>query len=361
VRRSTFMGSANPVVSNTQAGAYAQDNWSPNEHLVFQGGLRIDWDRFTQTGMAEPRVSGNVLPFGDDRAKFSLGWGVYNAPLNLALISQAFDQQQVDTFYDTAGNVVPPSPVISQFVLPAGRLRQPRFETSSASWQEKFGRNTLVSLDLLARNGSHGFVYVDQQPSQPGGIFLLQDTRQDRYRSATLSVLQVFSESTEVYGAYTHSRTHTNEVLNPSLGSIFYAAQQPAPVAWDAPNRLLTWGWTPTHIWSTQLSYFFEYRTGYPFSAVNLQQQLVGPPNSLRFPAYASLNLGLERKFGLRGYLWAVRVDAINILGRQNPDSVVNNVDAPACTSLVRIGCFGAFAGGQGRATTLRVRFVGRK
>jgi hypothetical protein len=311
--------------------------------------------------MAAPRVSANVLPFGDDRAKFSLGWGIYNAPLNLALIGQVFDQQQVDTFYNSAGAVVPPSPVVSQFVLPAGGLQQPRFATTSAGWQEKFGRRTLVSLDLLARNGSHGFAFVDQQPSQPGAIFLLQDHRQDRYRSATLSVRHVFSESTEVYGAYTRSRAHSNEVLNPSLGSIFYAAQQPGPVAWDAPNRLLTWGWAPTHIWSTQLSYFFEYRTGYPFSVVNLQQQLVGPPNSSRFPAYASLNLGLERKFAFRGYLWAARVEAVNILGRQNPDSVVNNIDAPTCTALIRSGCFGAFAGGQGRATTLRVRFVGRK
>jgi hypothetical protein len=101
-----------------------------------------------------------------------------------------------------------------------------------------------------------------------------------------------------------------------------------------------------------QLSYFFEYRTGYPFTSVNLQQQLVGAVNSLRFPAYANLNLGIERKFALRGYLWAARVEAVNILGRQNPDTVVNNVDAPN---------FGAFSGGQGRATTLRVRFAGRK
>jgi carboxypeptidase family protein len=361
VRRSTFSGTATPRLSNTQAGAYAQDTWSFNKYLVLQAGLRTDWDRFIQSAMAEPRVSGNVLPFGDDRAKFSLGWGIFNAPLNLALIGQVFDQQQVDTFYNSAGAVVPPSPVVSQFVLPSGGLQQPRFATTSAGWQEKFGRRTLVSLDLLARNGSHGFVFVDQQPSQPGGILLLQDHRQDRYRSATFSVRHVFSENTEVYGAYTRSRAHSNEVLNPSLGSIFYAAQQPGPVAWDAPNRLLLWGWFPTHIWSTQLSGFFEYRTGYPFSVVNLQQQLVGSPNSLRFPAYASLNLGLERKFAFRGYLWAARVEAVNILGRQNPDSVVNNIDAPACTSAVRSGCFGAFAGGQGRATTLRVRFVGRK
>ena len=361
VRRSAFTGPATPQLSNTQAGAYAQDTWSMSRYFVFQVGLRTDWDRFTQSAMAEPRVSANVLPFGDDRAKVSLGWGIYNGPLNLALIGQVLDQEQVDTFYDSAGTVAPPGPIISQFVLSAGALHQPRFETSSAGWQEKFGRNTLVGLELLARNGTHGFAFVDQQPSQPGGVFLLLDQRNDRYRSATFSVRHVFSENTELFGAYSGSRARSNEVLNPALGSIFYVAQQPGPVAWDAPNRVLTWGWAPTHIWSTQLSYFFEYRTGYPFSVVNLQQQLVGLPNSLRFPAYASLNLGLEKKFAFRGYLWAARVEAVNILGRQNPDSVVNNIDAPTCTSLVRSGCFGAFAGGQGRATTLRVRFVGRK
>lgn len=362
VRQSTFTGTATPQLSNTQAGAFAQDTWSMGRHFVFQAGMRTDWDRFTQSAMAEPRVSANVMPFGDDRAKFSVGWGIYDAPLNLALIGQVLDQQQLDTFFfDSSGNpLVTPSTVTSRFAL-AGRLSQPRFATSSAGWQEKFGRNTLVSLDLLARNESHGFAFVDQQPSQAGGIFLLEDQRQDRYRSATFSVRHIFSENTEIYGAYTRSKAHSNEVLNPALGSIFYAAQQPGPVAWDTPNRLVVWGWVPTHIWSTQLSGFFEYRTGYPFSVVNLQQQLVGPPNSSTFPAYASLNLGLERKFGLRGYLWAVRVEAVNILGRQNPDSVVNNIDAPACTPLVRSGCFGAFAGGQGRATTLRVRFVGRK
>src|SRR6266478_146260 len=352
VRQTTFAGPASLSLSNTQAGGYAQDTWSISKHFILQAGLRTDWDRFTQSAMAEPWLSGNVLPFGEDRAKLSLGWGIYNAPLNLSLIAQVYDQQQADTFYDPTGKIVVLGPVVSQFVLPAGGLQQPRFTISSAGWQEKFGRNTLVSLELLARNGYHGFAFVDQQPSQPGGIFLLQDNRKDRYRSATFSVRQVFSASAELYGAYTRSRAHSDEVLNPALGSIFYAPQQSGPVAWDAPNRLLTWGWTPTHIWATQLSYFFEYRTGYPFSAVNLQQQLVGLPNSLRFPAYANLNLGLEKKFAFRGYLWAARIEVVNLFGRQNPDTVVNNTDAPN---------FGAFSGGQGRATTLRVRFVGKK
>ncbi|HZV89025.1 MAG TPA: carboxypeptidase regulatory-like domain-containing protein [Candidatus Binatus sp.] len=356
VRSSTFAGPAAPQVSNTQAGGYFQDTWSFSKHFVFQGGLRTDWDRFTQSAMAGPRVSANVLPFGDDTSKISFGWGIYNAPLNLSLIGQSLDQRQIDTFYNST--VVAPGPpvvsstVVNQFTIPASGLQQPRFNISSAAWQQKFAHNTLLTLNLLARNGSHGFVYVDQQPSQPGGIFLLQDTRKDRYRSATASVLHVFSENTQVYAAYTRSIANSNQVLNPALGSIFYVAQQPGPVAWDAPNRLLTWGWAPTHIWAIQLSYFFEYRTGYPFSVFDLDQQIVGPPNSSRFPAYASLNLGIEKKFGFRGYLWGVRVEAVNALNRQNPDTVVNNIDAPN---------FGAFSGGQGRAFTLRVRFIGRK
>ena len=352
VRQSTFSGLANPRVSNTQAGAYAQDTWAISKRFVFQAGLRTDWDRFTQSAMTEPRASANFLPLADDRAKLSLGWGIYNAPLNLSVIGQAFDQQQIDSFYDPTGTVVVLGAVASQFVLPASGLRQPRFTISSAGWQQKLAHNTLVALELLARNGGHGFAFVDQQPAQPGGIFLLQDHRKDRYRTVTISARHVFSESTELFAAYTRSSARSNEVLNPALGSIFYAPQQSGPVAWDTPNRLLTWGWTPTHIWGIHLSYLFEFHTGYPFSAVNLQQQLVGPPNGLRFPAYASLNLGLEKKVAFRGYLWAARVEAVNILGRLNPDTVVNNVDAPN---------FGSFTGGQSRAFTLRVRFAGRK
>src|SRR5256714_1892543 len=148
VRRSTFTGPESPGMSNTQVGGYAQDTWTITKRLILQPGLRTDWDRFTQSAMVEPRLSSNVLPFGDDRAKLSLGWGIYNAPLNLSVIAQVLDQQQFDTFYDSTGSVIVQGPVASQFVLPPGGLRQPRFTISSLGWQEKLGKNTLVGLEL---------------------------------------------------------------------------------------------------------------------------------------------------------------------------------------------------------------------
>src|SRR5260370_22513413 len=96
VHHSTFSVRANPRLSNTQAGAYAQDTWAISKRFVLQAGLRTDWDRFTQSAMAEPRASANFLPFAHDRAKLSLGWRIYNAPLNLSLIGQSSDQQHLE-------------------------------------------------------------------------------------------------------------------------------------------------------------------------------------------------------------------------------------------------------------------------
>lgn len=351
-RRSTFSGNSALRLANTQAGAYLQDTWVITRRLILQTGVRGDCDRLIQHGMAGPHAAVNILPFHEDSAKLSLGWSLANAPLILTFLGQAFDQAQVDTFYDATGQVATLGPVTSRFVLPPGGLQQPRFETTSAGWQQKIGKNTFVGLELLARNGRDQLAYEPLQAGQPGTLFLLQNHRRDRYRAATLSLRHAFRERVEVFGSYTRSRNRSNEVIGQSLGALQFAPQQSGPVLWDAPNRLLTWGWAQTKIWGLFLSYLFEYRTGYPFGSVDQYQQLVGLPNSQRFPDYANLNFGIEKRFQFHGYYWAFRVAAINVMGRENPDSVVNNVTAPN---------YRTFAGGQGRALTARLRFVGRK
>jgi hypothetical protein len=351
-RLTTFAGTGNFNVSNTLAGGFVQDSWAIDKHLVATLGVRGDWDRFVQEGMAEPRVSLNFLPFEDNRGKFSIGWGLYNIPLNLSVIGQTQDQQQVDTLYDATGTVATSGPATSQFVLPSSGLKQAYFDIASAGWQERFGSNTLVSVELLARDEHHGLVYETENPGTIGSVFLLQSSRRDKYRGATISARHTFANGAMLYGSYTRSRASSDQLLDPTLGAMYFAAQQPGALTWDAPNRVLSWGSIPTPVWGILFTYFFEYRTGYPFNVVNQQQFLIGAPNAERFPDYANLTIGLEKKFRFRGYLFAVRVAVINILGRENPDVVVNNVDAPN---------FLTFSGGQGRAVTARLRFIERK
>jgi len=354
-RLTTFAGSADFHVANTLAGGFLQDSWSPNAHFVVLAGVRADWDRLFQAGLVQPRLALNWMPLKDNRGKFSIGWGMYNIPLNLSVIGQAYDQQEVDTLYNTPGKVPIQGPATSAFVLPTNglqSLQQPYFDIASAGWEQRIGENTLVSVELLARDQHHGLVWETLSPGQIGSEFLLQSSRRDKYRGATVTARHTFKNTAVLFGSYTRSKASSDQVLDPALGSLYFAPQQAGPLSWDAPNRILTWGSTPTPIWGILFSYLFDYHTGFPYSAINQQQFLFGAANSDRFPDYASLTIGLEKKFTFKKRVFAARVSVINILNRQNPDVVVNNVDAPN---------FGMFTGGQGRAVTARLRFVGKK
>jgi len=356
VRQTTFTGNAAIDVDNTLAGAFVQDNWSLSSRWVAQVGLRGDWDQFVRQAMVEPRAAVNYLPFSDGRGKFSIGWGIYNIPLNLSVLGQTLDQQQVDTLYNPATGAVIAGPATSTFTMPAHGLQQPFFDITSAGWQERIWKKTIVSVELLARNGHRELAFQTLNPGQIGGVFLLESTRRDKYRGATIAARHTFENGAVLFGSYTRSRANTDQALDPLLGLLYFAPQQGAPLSWDAPNRALSWGTVPTPFWDIDFAYFFEYRTGYPFSVVNQQQFLIGAPNSLRFPDYASLNISLEKKFRFGKYLFAVRGSVINITGRQNPNVVVNNIDAVGVTPA-----FLNFSGGQGRAFTGRLRFLGKR
>lgn len=354
-RLMTFTGSPSLRVANTLAGGYVQDAWSPNAHVVAQMGVRADWDRLFQAALVQPRLAVNFLPFSENRGKFSLGWGRYDIPLNLSVIGETYDQREVDTLYDPAGTAPIQGPATSQFALPPGgltQLQQPYFDITSMGYQQKVGEKTLMSVEFLARDQHHGLVYETLSPGQLGSEFLLQTSRRDKYRGVTVSARHTFANTAMLFGSYTRSRSSSDQVLDPVLGALYFALQQPGPLLWDVPNRFLSWGNIPTPIWKILFTYLLDYRTGYPYSEINQQQFLVGAPNTLRFPDYASLTIGLEKKFTFRNRIFAARVAVVNIFDRQNPQAVVNNIDAPN---------FGTFASGQGRAITGRLRFVGRK
>jgi len=344
----TFSGTPYYRVTNNQLGFYLQDAWRVFRPLVLSLGGRVDRDSLVGNTVLGPRLAANLLPFRDDRSKISVGWGAYYRPINMALWGEGLDQERKDTFYGQTG--MPPLPTfITQFTLPSGGLRQTRFNTSSAEWEQKFGSNTFVGATLLRRVEGHGFAYQDIQPAPLGGVFLLQDHRSDRYRSVEVWARRVFKNKAEIYGDYTRSSARSSEVLDYSLTSPYFVPQASGPLLWDAPDRFISWGKAPLPLWGLFLSARVEYRSGYPFNDLNEEQQLVGAPGQFRFPNYFELDVGLEKRFHFHGEVWAFRVSSINATNHDNPNAV-NTVVSPF-----------AFAGGQGRAITGRLRLVGRK
>jgi hypothetical protein len=349
--RATFVGGASPAVSNRQLGFYAQDIWKPAKWIVLSAGGRADWDARVAHSLFEPRIGANVLPFGDDRAKFTLTWGRFYQPFDLTVLAQGLDQQRVDTFYDATGTIAAGAPVVTQFLPPRG-LQRPYFDTASAGWEQRFRGATLAGINLTARDGHRGFAYQDLTPGLAGTTFELQNGRSDRYRAGEIWIRHRFTQQAEIFVDYTRSSATTNQALDPTLAAPLYAAQAPGPLLWDAPNRVVSRGTTPIPLWGLFLSYFAEYHTGFPFNTVNTDQQLVGAPDRFRFPVYFDLNLAVEKHFHLFRREWSLRIAAINVSGRDNPTAVVNDVDAPNYLT---------FTGTQHVSFTARLRLVTKK
>jgi hypothetical protein len=192
-------------------------------------------------------------------------------------------------------------PVLSRFILPGETLKQPRFYTTSIGWEQAVGSKDRFAANVTIRSGRFGLAYNKESGDVAENIFALRNNRKDCYRALLLSFRHSFSDKTEVSAHYTRSRTRTNQVYDYSLDTLVFNPQEAGPLGWDAPHRFVSSGWTPAPVWKLFLSYYFEYRTGFPLSVVNEQQQVVGSANRLRYPDYASLNLGIEKRLRCSG------------------------------------------------------------
>ena len=98
--------------------------------------------------------------------------------------------------------------------------------------------------------------------------------------------------------------------------------------------------------------YTADWRTGFPFTAVDATHVVVGAPDAQRFPTFLSLNPGLEWRFHLRGMYLGLRGVVQNATGKQDPLVVNNVVGSPQ---------YGAFSEPLGRALTARLRLISSK
>jgi hypothetical protein len=350
LRSTNFSGPPDFNMNNVLAGGYGNDTWRVFKALVLQFGFRADYDRALHRTTPSPRISANFLPFKSDRAKFTAGWGIFLQPVTLSNLGPAYDQQRSDIFYSRDLPVPVLGPVTSRFLLPQEHLQQPRFSTASFGWEQSIGKRTHASINITRRDGRFGLAYEKIASGISENVLLLQNNRRDRYRSFEISFRHSFSDKTGFSASYTRSSTRTNRIFDFSLDSLVFAPQQSGPQGWDTPNRFLSSGWTPLPVWDLFASYFFEYRTGFPFSVVNEQQQLIGQANRMRLPNYASLNIGLEKRIKLFSRKWAVRLTYLNITNHKNADGADNNIDSPN---------FLHFFGGSKRSLTTRIRMIG--
>jgi hypothetical protein len=353
-RSVSFQGRDRFGRDSSEYSAFLQDSWTLNERIYIEAGLRFDWDQVLRQRLWSPRLAFTWGPARFPDTKFSAGIGVFYDATNLGLIVRALDQERSDTFFDPTGVPSQGSPFFTRFISNDIDLKAQFYLNWSLGWQQKLGHGFYLDTNFMRKNGRRGWAY-DLLTSQPSSQFVYQlsSKRLDSYTYVEVGLSRTFKGKYPWLFSYAHSSNWTTAVIDFSQDNPIFASQAKGPLDWDVPNRLISWAVLPVpYLKKYSLSYFAEWHTGMPWSEINQFQQLLGDPNSRRFPDYFSLNLHAERRLRFWHTEWALRVGFNNLTAHNNPTNVINNIDAED---------FGQYRGSQGRRVLIgRIRFLGR-
>jgi Carboxypeptidase regulatory-like domain/TonB dependent receptor-like, beta-barrel len=348
-----FPGTPSIEQTNFETGVYAEDHLSISPRLVVDPGLRIEWDRIARGARVSPRVAFSYTPSAEDNTKIVAGAGIYYDQSNIDLYTQPRSGMRFDSFYDPTGTALIRPPVESVFLIDHQNLNKPWVLNWSAGIERRLPQDFFLRTEYIQKRGYQGWTYVNPCAGLEGcftGQFTLESARRDRYDAVEIALQRRFRNGHVIYVSYTHSNSRSNAVLDFNLLNPYFSPQGAGPMAWDTPNRIVSWGILPL-VKQFDLAYTLDWHQGFPFSVVNEDQELVGAPNSIRYPAHFSLNMALERRVSIFGFRWQLRAGFDDITDRHNPYAVDNNIDSP---NYLTYGSTG------GRSLTGQVRLLGR-
>ncbi len=358
LRQSIFPAEVPFTLHNLEVGAYVQDRWQPRAGLLIEPGVRFDWDEIIRRPLVSPRIAAVYSPPGEEgTTKISAGIGLYYEHTQLEYLTRALAGIRYDTYYAADGVTPTGAAQQTSFTANYGSLHQASAVNWSLGVEHKLPWQIFAGANFMQKRTSNLFTYVNQSgPAAFAGNYLLTNQRQDHYNSFEVDGRRLFANEYSLYASYTHSSARTDAALDYSPTLTVLGPQQNGPLAWDTPNRTISWGWLPVPLARLRKRWDFVYlldvSTGVPYTPVNANRQVVGAAGSQRFPDYVDFCPGLEWKFHFRGAYFGLRGVMENATDSENAAIVNNVVDSPQ---------YGTFSEFQGRAFTARIRLIGAK
>jgi hypothetical protein len=364
VRQVSFTGSGVLSRANYENSIYVQDSWRVGNSLLIEMGGRSDHDLLLGHWNSSPRVGFAWSPPKMENTRISGGFARIFDPTDLQLFTRPLDQSAVSTYYDASGNVIY-GPVTSIYTL-GPHVQNPRADIWNTGVERVLPKSMRAKIQFLERHSTDGFDYVNSLPAaeqlpeilngapNPGPLvadYVLNNQREDRYHSVEVALRQPLKGRYEWMVSYTHSSATSNAVIDHSIDQPLMVTGDTGPLPWDAPNRLLSWGYVPVWWKNWALAYMLDWHSGLPFTVQDQYGQLVGTVDDHRFVTFFELNLYVERQLLIRGYRLAVRAGLNNITGHQNSNAVENVVGGP--NYLYQYG-------GQSRSLNFRLLYLGK-
>jgi len=361
-----FQGAGALQGADTEFSEYAEDHWTMTKSLSLTLGGRLSTQTIGHDAAFAPRA-GLAYAFAGGKMVLRAGAGLIYS--HVPLLAQDFADNQTRVINFLSGPNASRTITLQNIYLVGGSLANPsnpedpgdspRTFTWNVEAETAVRKNVTLRLGYYETHTDDLFLVNPILPaSGSNGLLALQNTGSAHYRQAQATARYSPSERGEINVSYSWSRARGD--LN-TLSDTFIPFQIPVirPNAYgvqpsDIPNRLLAWGYVHLPFWSLVFSPVFDMHSGFAYSNVDVFQDYVGVPNSLRFPTYFSLDVKVYRDFPIHipfkerptGKVRKIRIGvySLDVTNRQNPHDVFSNVSSPL---------FGQFDGFQRRFTGL--------
>ena len=326
--RTVFIGGETQQVSGYQLAMYGQDRWRLGDRLTFEGGVRLDRDSVSKRTNVSPRAGMAVAVQPDGRSILRGGYGRFlqRTPFNVEAFP-TYQYRQV-TRYDESGTPIG-APISYVHVLQAG-LQTARAHVGNVEWNQRFGRRYLLKFAFLQREGAHEPIVT---PNASTSQLVLSSDGKSSYREVEATTRYLGGERRDLTFSYVWAKGEADlndydqffgNFRNPILRQNEYSL---SPT--DVRHRILIrgtigfpggWDFLPV----------FEWRSGFPWTAVNEFQDFVDPRNRTdRLPTVHTLDFSLSRPWTIKGKNVRLGVKLYNVFGRSAQRDVQNNITAP--------------------------------
>jgi hypothetical protein len=308
-------------VRGTDVGAFAQDHWRAGGRLEIDLGVRLDHDGVFRSTNLGPRVGAAWRT-----AAVTLSAGVGMCAVRTPLTAGAFAQIEGAwvTRYGEDGSGVASFPQLHALAPGLRAARGFAWDVAADREQGAFA----VHVGYLERRDRDEAIVVPTTDA-----LVLTSAGHSGYREAELRLAWTPRPGDQIAISYVRSaaRANTNpwDRYTSTVRDPFVAAEQLAPAPTDVPDRVTA---RLRHSWGADrwlLGIQLEWRTGFPYSALDAYQTVVGLAYGAgRFPDVTLVDLVCDRRIHIGRFRPWLGLRVHNALDVLDPHAVQQRVDA---------------------------------
>ena len=327
-RKIEFSGATSQRVRSTDLAVYGQDRWKINDRLMLELGLRLDRDGVLGRTNVSPRFGMvlGILPENRGILRGGIGYFVARTPLTVSAFTsfepRTETQFSLDGITQTGKKHLPH--------VQAPDLDSPYSLTWNVEYDQKIGEKWVFKTNYLRRNGGNEFL-IDSLV-RPDPALLLSTRGRSRYWELELTNRYIMNVDSFLLFSYVRSRAERDlNSYDRFYGNIRQVVVHPNEFSLadtDTPNRLVVQGTFVTKgDWI--ISPVYELRSGFPYTLLDENQDVVGPRNRAgRFPWLSAVDLDIQRWIKLLKWNVRIGVRIFNLTNSFNPRNIQSNIDS---------------------------------